>query len=368
VPDVIVVGGGVIGCATAYYLAQQGASVTLLERDAIASEASGAAAGMLAALSDEGGNRGPAFQQLCLDGMKLYDSLLPELAATGIDLRYRRAGVLHVALDDAEAERLEHRFETQRGFAPDSTWLNANEIRAEEPQIGAAVAGLLSPDEHYVDSKRLTEAFAAAATAAGAKVEIGAPVTRFHRAWQRLTGVVAGGRRYEAGAVVIAGGAWTAELARRLGANVPVRPVRGQMLSVLGPPAPLRHVVWGSRGYLVPREEGQTFVGATVEEVGYRKRTTLGALRQLRRSAEELVPQLSKARQLRAWAGLRPGTPDALPIMGLVPGWSNAWISTGHFRNGVLLAPISGRLMATSVLAGSPVPSLAPFSPTRFAE
>ena len=367
-PDVIVVGGGVIGCATAYYLAQNGAAVTLLERGALASEASGAAAGMLAALSDEGGNRGAAFQQLCLDGMKLYDSLLPELAATGIDLRYRRAGVLHVALDDAEADHLKHRFETQRGLAPDSIWLNANEVRAEEPQIGAAVAGLLSPDEHYVDSQRLTQAFAAAATAAGATIELASPVTRFHRAGDRVTSVVAGGKRYEAGAIVIAGGPWTSELARRFGANVPVRPVRGQMLSLLGPPAPVRHVVWGSRGYLVPREEGQTFVGATVEEMGYRKRTTLGALKRLRRSAEELVPVLSEARQLRAWAGLRPGTPDALPIMGLLPGWSNAWVSTGHFRNGVLLAPISGRLMATSVLAGSPVPSLAPFSPARFAE
>ena len=140
------------------------------------------------------------------------------------------------------------------------------------------------------------------------------------------------------------------------------------MMSLLGPPQPLRHVIWGEHAYLVPREDGQTFVGATVENVGFRKVNTVAGHARLRRGATGLVPELSNAKLLRSWAGLRPATPDALPIMGLLPGWSNAWVSTGHFRNGILLSAISGQLVARSILEGRPVETLEPFSPLRFAE
>jgi glycine oxidase len=368
VPDVIVVGGGIIGCATAYYLAKHGSTVTLLERASLASEASGASAGMLAALSDEGGDRGPDFQRFCLDGLRSYESLLPELEATGVDIRYRRAGVLHIALNEQEAGHLKARLEAQRGIAPDSRWLSPAELAREEPDVSRrAVVGLLAPSEHYVDSQRVTIALAEAAKRHGASIRESEAVTRFHSSAGALTGVTTASGRYDAGAVVLAGGSWTAAMARSLGANIPVRPVRGQMLSLRGPTQPLRHVIWGANGYLVPREDGQTFVGATVEEAGYRKVTTLAAQRLLRRVAMELVPTLRGATQLRAWAGLRPASSDGLPIMGLLPGWSNAWVSTGHFRNGILLAAISGQLVAHSVLAGKPDAILAPFSPTRFA-
>jgi glycine oxidase len=140
------------------------------------------------------------------------------------------------------------------------------------------------------------------------------------------------------------------------------------MLSLAGPTQPLRYVIWGAGAYLVPRENGQTYVGATVEEVGFRSRTTNSALTRLRRGAAGLVPSLAEAKLLRAWSGLRPATPDGLPIMGLLPGWENAWVSTGHFRNGILLAPISGQLVAQSILAETPAERLKPFSPGRFAE
>jgi glycine/D-amino acid oxidase-like deaminating enzyme len=140
------------------------------------------------------------------------------------------------------------------------------------------------------------------------------------------------------------------------------------MLALAGPATPLRRVVWGERAYLVPRENGMTFVGATVEDVGFRKRNTIAGVRRLRRGAVGLAPGLGMARQVSAWAGLRPGSPDGLPIIGRLPGWENAWVSTGHFRNGILLAPISGRLLAESISAGRPSAELAPFSPARFAE
>jgi glycine oxidase len=277
--------------------------------------------------------------------------------------------VLHVALDAAEAEALRRRFESQRGLAPENRWLDAADLAREEPAATPrALAGLLAPMEHYVDSIRLTQAFGVAARRLGVEVRTDSAMARFVPSRGRLSAVRTSEGRIQADAVLLAAGPWTARLARRLGSNVPVRPIRGQMLSLQGPPQPLRHVIWGSRAYLVPREDGQTFVGATVEDVGFRKTTTASAQARLRRGAGELVPELSTAPQLRAWAGLRPASPDALPIMGRLPGWPNAWVSTGHFRNGILLAPISGRLMAQSILAGEPNAILAPFSPGRFAE
>jgi glycine oxidase len=171
----------------------------------------------------------------------------------------------------------------------------------------------------------------------------------------------------EARHFVLAAGPWTAALARRLRSYVPVVPMRGQMLA-LGPAAPLSHVIWGQKAYLVPRENNLTFVGATVEDVGFRKRTTVSAIRKLRRGAEEMVPGLRLARMASSWAGLRPGSPDGLPILGLLPGWRNVWVATGHFRNGILLAPITGKLMAASILSGAPLPRLRPFDPARFGE
>ena len=181
-----------------------------------------------------------------------------------------------------------------------------------------------------------------------------------------MLGVTTPAASHDADAVLLAGGAWTAALAKRLGATVPVRPVRGQMLSLQGPKTPLRHMVWGGHAYLVPREDGQTYVGATVEEVGFRKRTTSAALNTLQRSAADLIPGLREATRRCAWAGLRPGSPDGLPIMGRLPSWDNVWVSTGHFRNGILLAPASGLLIAKSILQGKPEPELLPFDPSRF--
>jgi glycine oxidase len=368
VPDVVIVGGGVAGCATAFYLARAGASVTVLERGELAGEASGAAAGMLAALSDEGGDRGPEFQKLCLDSLRLYHDLLPQLEATGIDLRYRRSGVLHLALDEAEAVVLRRRFEAQRALSPGMRWLEGADLQREEPELTPkAAAGLLSPEEHYLDPQRLVLALAEGARRSGADVRTATPAVAMRGSDGRLRSVQTPHGHFEADHILLAAGPWTKGLARRLGAHVPVTPMRGQMLA-LGPATRLNHVIWGEKAYLVPRENGLTFVGATVEDVGFRKRTTVAAIRHLRRAAAEMVPGLGLAGMASSWAGLRPGSPDGLPMLGLLPGWANVWVATGHFRNGILLGPITGKLMSESILAGRPGPRLAPFAPARFSE
>lgn len=365
-PDVAVVGGGAAGCAIAFFASRNGASVSLLERGELGGEASGAAAGMLAALSDEGGDRGPAFQKLCLDSFNLYQEIIADLEATGIDLRYRRSGVLHLALNRDQAEDLRHRCDLQKPLSPGMRWLEGDDLREAEPEVSPkAAAGLLSPEEHYLDPQRLVLAFAAAARLQGAEIRTDTPVLGMRVQGSRLRAVRTGAGLVEAQDFVLAAGPWTAALALKLQSHIPVIPMRGQMLA-LGPSTELEHVIWGHNAYLVPRENRLTFVGATVEDVGFRKRTTVDAIKRLRRAAEEMIPALRFARVASTWAGLRPGSPDGLPILGRLPGWENVWVATGHFRNGILLAPITGKLIAESIAAGAPDGSLRAFDPARF--
>jgi glycine oxidase len=349
-PSVIVGGGGVIGCATAYYLAREGVDVTVLERGDVSAEASGAAAGILATLSDHG-EHPPFFDRLVEDSLRLFDELLPVLAEAGVDVRHRSAGLLEPAVGEAEIAALEARFRHKSGHG--ARWVDGTQARSLEPGLSPKTrAAILTPDIRYLDPQRLTQAFAAAVRRAGVTIREHEAVTRFLRRGDRLCGVRTTNATYEADEIVIAGGPWTAALAGKLGANIPVRPVRGQMMSLEGPPAPLRHIVFGSRAFALPREDGQTYVGATVEEAGYRKHTTASGLRSLRAGAAAIVPSLAQAKVRRAWAGLRPATPDGLPVLGRLPGWRNAWVSGGHFRTGILLSPVSGRLLAQAIVAG----------------
>ncbi len=364
-PSVIVVGGGVIGCATAYYLGREGAEVTLLERGVVSSETSGAAAGILASLSDH--DQQPAFfHRLCEDSLRLFDELLPVLAETGVDVRHRAADRLEVAVNEAEIAQLQAQFEkhqSERGVR----WLHGREARALEPGLSPKTrAAILSPDTRYLDPQRLTQALAELARRAGVTIREHEPATRFLKRGDRLRGARTRGGEYEADEIVIAGGPWSMALANRLGAKVPVRPVRGQMMSLDGPPVALQHIVLGSRAFALPREDGQTYVGATVEEAGYRKRTTMAGLRRLRSGVASIVPALADAPQRLAWAGLRPATPDAMPALGRLPGWRNAWVSSGHFRTGILLSPISGKLLARAILSGSETGLPRELSPSRF--
>jgi glycine oxidase len=319
---------------------------------------------MLAALSDEG-ERPAVFTRLCEESLALYETLWPVLAETGIDVYHRRTDILHLAVTAREAEETEALYQRRRATQPVS-WLNAAEVRRREPNASSkTVAAMLTAGAEYADPLRLTQAIGDAAGRAGATIREHETLTRFVRHRDRIRGVRTPGAVYECDTVLLAGGPWTMALARLLGANVPVRPVRGQMLSLDGPPGGLNHMIWGSRAYLVPREDGQTYVGASVENVGYRKHTTTTGLRELRAGAAAVVPALAEARERRSWAGLRPGTPDDMPIMGRLPGWSNVWVSTGHYRNGILLAPIAGQQMAQSIVSGR-ADGLAPeLSPTR---
>jgi len=364
-PDVIIVGGGVIGCAIAYYVAEAGAQVTILERGEVGGEASGASAGILAPLelSVESG----LLLDLCLASMPLHPSLADTLREeTGIDVEYLRSGILRVALTDEDADDLHALVQGQRAGGV-MEWVDAEALSRLEPRLAAARGGVYSPHYHQVNAHRLTQALVQGAVARGAALRQGVAVTGFVTSGSRVSGVRTGDGRMTAGHVILAAGSWTAVLGRRLSVMLPVKPMRGQMLAFPDSSSPLRHILLGEDGgYLAPKANGFLFVGATVEDVGFRKNTTVKGLAGLRRMAAALVPSLAYAEVASDWAGLRPGSPDDLPMLGPVPGWEGLSVASGHFRKGILLAPITGRLMAQWLTEGRAEMPLEPFSPARF--
>ena len=345
-PDVIVVGGGVIGSAVAFALARRGLTVTLHERDALASHASGAAAGMLAPLAESAlGEPSRLWGWRALEGLPGLASELSE--STGIDPEWVPSGVLRVARDDAEAERLRRNAERDREHG--CVWLDGAAARAAAPGLSDACPGaIFSPHEGHVRSPLLARAYARAAQQRGARLETGS----------MLSDLAA----QDAGAIVLCAGCWTPVLAPGL----PIEPVRGQIVSLDAPDPPFAPIVWGGSTYLVPKRDGSLVIGATEEHVGFDCRTTAAGVAGLLESAAALVPGLDGASFRGAWAGLRPGTPDGLPLVGFLPS-DRVLVAAGHHRNGVLLSFVTGELIADLVEGKAPPPDAAAFAPDRFA-
>ncbi len=364
--DVVIVGGGIIGCASAYYLSKAGASVTLLERDEVAGAASGAAAGILVPPSEA--LPSGAFGDLCRAGVDAYPSLVEALRdETGIDVQYLAPGILLPAGTERRAQVLRAvAGGSASGGGLNLEWVEGSPLRLLEPALAESVLGAAySPQGHHVNPGLLTQALAQAAAGRGAVLKQGTAVVGFLRQGSRVAAVrTSDGDTIAADHVVLAAGPWTRRLARRLGVDVPTRPVRGQMLAYRS--TAVRHIIWGEDGYLVPKPGGFLFAGATVEDVGFRPRTTHRGLVQVRRMATATAPALRYPEVASDWAGLRPGSPDGRPIIGRLPGKDNVLVATGHYRNGILLGPITGRLIAQLVTGGKTETPLEPFSPSRF--
>ncbi|MEK2472841.1 MULTISPECIES: glycine oxidase ThiO [Streptomyces] len=375
-PDVLVVGGGIIGLVTAWRAAGRGLRVAVAD-PAPGGGAAYVAAGMLAAVTELHYGE-ETLLGLNLASARRYPRFAQELEeASGQRIGYRRCGTLAVALDADDRAHLRELHALQVRSGLDSQWLTGRECRRLEPMLAPGVRGGLRVDgDHQVDPRRLTDALLAACERAGVV---------FHRTWaERLT--TAGGRasgaeladgtRLAAGQVVLAGGSRSGRLAGVPEAVLPpVRPVKGQVLRLRLPDPPpggrpflsrtVRAVVRGNPLYLVPRESGELVLGATSEELGWDTTVTAGGVYELLRDAHELVPGLTELPLTESRAGLRPGSPDNAPLLGPteLPGLH---LATGHFRNGVLLTPVTGDVMA-EVLATGTVPEAArPFSPTRF--
>jgi len=363
--DVIVVGGGVVGACIAYELAKAGARVVVCDREA-PGQASAASAGMLAPLSEAEGP-GP-FLDLGMEGLRLHRPLAEELRErTGMDVGYRASGLLRVALteQDEAAVRRRRAWHVEAGHAV--AWLDPERARDAEPALSRDVRGAAYYDqEHQVSAPLLAEAALRAAAGLGTIVRRGLNVDGLVTAGAMVRGVRAAGETLKADEVVIAAGAWSGSFVE-LGPVLPVHPVRGQLVALRTEGAGLRHMIYSSAGYLNTKADGVTFVGSTQEDVGFDARPTAAGAATLLRSVTRLAPDFTDATFSHMLAGLRPGSPDGLPLIGRLPGWSGISVATGHFRNGVLLAPITAVLITDVLRGGHTRRPLAPFDPGRFA-
>ncbi len=366
--DVAIVGGGIVGCACAYELAKRGATVLLFEYGKVGMQATNAAAGMLAPLT-ETHVPGPMLP-FGMRALREYPRLVAELQEQcGFDIELRLDGILKVAFTSDQTDVLRRRFAWQREMGFSLDWLDSALCRELEPRLSErVVAGVFSRSEGKVSNQLVTLALSRAASARGAVIHERAPVRGFTKHGGRVVAVCADDARYGCDVVVLAAGARSGQIARRVGASLPVRPIRGQMIALGGMSTPVRHIVWGPEGYLVPRANGLIFAGSTVEDVGFRRRTTVAGIKRIRSMVRRLVPQLAAARMHFQWAGLRPGTTDDLPIIGPVPSPANVIAATGHYRDGIMMGPLTGKLVAEGILDGdwSSVPQ--EFAPDRFAE
>lgn len=362
--DVVIVGGGLIGCSLAAELASRQRSVVVLERAEPGGEASGAAAGMLSPQADAA-DPSPFFD-LALESRDLYPDWSRRIfEETGVDIGYRRTGLLRVLpAGPAGPERASVVWQRARG-------LRVEELECEElpSEIAARLApqarSVLSyPDEAVVDPRRATRAAWLLAERRGVRVETGTTVRRFTIERGVCRGVETDAGSMASAVVVDAAGAWAA-FDGNLPVPVPVVPIRGQIVELRLGGRPLSTVLSSEEVYLVPREDGSVLIGSTLEHVGFRKEVTAGAIRGLLDAAERLCPDVTSARFVTAWAGLRPGTPDGWPLLG-ESGVEGLFLATGHFRNGILLAPATARFMA-DLLTGRPAPRLSPFAVDRFA-
>lgn len=365
-PDVAVIGAGVIGLAVAREIASRGFRVVVLERSSPAREATWAAAGMLSPLGEASDM--PHLRAVADASLDLWPDLAARLRSeTGVDVEYRAAGALHIATDEPGARRLEDL--AKRAGEGGARQMSGEEVRRLEPAIGDTVqAGLWIDRDHRVDNRRLGPALWASAHAAGAEFRLGAPVRGIVTEGDRAVGVaLGGGGILPAGAVVVAAGARAAELTG-LPAPLPIRPVRGQMFAVRGANghAAIAHVVVAPGCYLVPRQDGRTLVGATVEHVGFEPGPTPEGIAGLIGASAAIVPAIRALALVETWAGYRPGTPDDRPILGPDPDVAGVFHATGHFRNGILLAPVTARLTADAVAGTDATLPIEPFSVARF--
>jgi len=364
--DIIVIGAGVVGSAVAYELARRGASVEILDDRPIAMGATQASAGILAPYVEA--RTDSPLLPLTLRSLDVYDAFVSAVSAdSGMSIPYRRTGTIDVALHDEALQHLRAAADELQRRGVSTEWFDAAAVRAEEPHVSTDALGALIISAHgFVAAADLTRALAAAARRHGAQVLEGARVRRIHAAGRDF--VVDTERGPLAGnAVVVAAGSWSGRIEiDGLEAPPPVRPVRGQLLHLGWSGTSLRRVTWSDRCYLVPWEDGTVLLGATMEEAGFDERVTVAGVRDLLEAACELVPHAWTSGFLGARVGLRPATPDELPIIGASTRVPNLMFATGHYRNGILLAPLTAQLVADAMIENRIDPILSSVSPGRF--
>jgi glycine oxidase len=371
--DVAIVGGGIIGTSCALALAEKTRRVVIFDRQTPGREASYAAGGMLSPAPHFEGDQ--VFTPLANQSLALYPDFIRSIESLSKkETHFRRGGAIELFFGDAADAEQDREVALCRGLGVEIEAISGSEARRVEPAIASAArAAAYFPAEATVEPRPLMEAALEAAIALGVEIRANQTVQSLIIERARCTGVITGNERVAANHVVIAAGCQSHELfgpaasfGHDLSQYVPTRPVRGQMLTLWPGGTRIQSVVRSKRGYLVLRNQGCVVAGSTLEEAGFEKVTTVEGLNRIRAAAAELVPGLGGAKLGESWSGLRPATPDGLPILGCT-GVDGLIVATGHFRNGILLAPITAQLVKDWVTGVAPRWNVELFSPLRFA-
>jgi glycine oxidase len=351
--DVVIIGGGVIGLTIARALALRGVrDVSLIERAGLGTEASFAAAGMLVPQAEADAQ--DDFFNLACQSRDLYPSLAAALREeTGIDVELDTTGTLYLALNEHDQDEIEKRYEWQTRAGLSVELLNVAAARELEPCISELTVGaLLFPQDIQVENRRLLTALANSVDKLGVTIVTQTPVESLIIEGHRVTGVQTNQGTVACSVAVIAAGSWTSFIKSSVPCNIPqVEPVRGQMVCLEAKPRLTRHVIYSPRGYIVPRQDGRLLAGSTSERVGFSKCVTAGGISTILRNALEISPSLANLPVVDTWAGLRPRAAGGLPVLGPCGEIDGLFYATGHYRNGILLAPLTGELVSEAIVS-----------------
>ena len=371
---VIIIGGGIIGLGIGWQLAKSGCAVTIYERDHAGRAASWAAAGMLAPIAEVHFEE-QELLELGSDSLRLYPEWVRELEIDSqMSVGYRREGTLIVGVDRDDASLLQHFYDSQRLLGLKAEWLTGADARDVEPLLSPKITAAIScADDHQVDNRMMVSALISAFQKAGGTLCENAPVKKIEVQNGRAKGVWTQDKLHGADLTVLAAGCWSAEIdGIPETMKPPVRPVKGQMLALqmeagITPQKVIRtpRAKYNTNAYLVPKGNGRLIVGATSEEMGFDTQLTAGGLFELLRSAWEAMPGIYDLPVLETWAGLRPGSRDNAPILGKTS-VENLIMATGHYRNGILLTPVTAREISSLILTGHLSKVIAPFQLSRF--
>lgn len=366
--DVVIIGGGVIGLAIARQLSRSGVRyVTLIERAGLGAEASSAAAGMLAPQAEA--NQADAFFHLACRSRDRYPGFAAELLSeTGIDIELATTGTLYLAFTEHDARELQERYQWQLKAGLPVQMLTAEEARELEPNLSPDVQfSLKFPFDTQVENRRLVTALSVAVQEAGVRLVTDTTVTSLNIKDGRVLGVKTTCGSVATEKAVIASGAWVSALdADKALPALGIEPVRGQMLCFEANPPITRHVIYSPRGYVVPRRDGRLLAGSTTEFAGFDCRVTAAGIQSITNAALEICPPVSRLSLAASWAGLRPRAADGLPVLGPCAEIAGVFYATGHYRNGILLAPLTGELLASAITSNALDPAYEMFSPDRF--
>jgi glycine oxidase len=360
----IIIGGGVIGLSIARALALRGKrDVTVIEKGEFGREASWAAGGILAPQVEADGAND--FLRLACASRDLYPHFADALRhETAIDIELDTTGTLYVAFGEAEETEFRARFDWQRSEGLAVEWLSGDEARAIEPALSQQVrCALRFPNDFQVENRRLVEALLASNRILGVQLIDHCDVNQVQVKDGKVRGVETSYGLINSAVVVIAAGAWSSAIDPL--SDLEIEPVRGQMLCFRIEPGTVRQVIYSSRGYLIPRRDGRLLAGSTSERTGFDKRVTEAGRAAVSSMAVEIAPLVARLSPVDSWAGFRPRASDDLPVLGWSSEIDGLCYATGHYRNGILLAPITGELVADAIISGSTPALIAPFAPDR---